>query len=277
MAETSHSNPYERGTPRRRGFRSALGGSAGTPIPPASQPAGVQAFSFRDRAVHLDAHGVLVLADVHLGRDETSNVEFRLGEHGDVTRRFAALVERFEPAEVVVAGDLLHSFSSLPRGVTETVQRLERTAREAGAGMTVTPGNHDSMLASVWDGPTVEEYRIDGRDGDDAGSVCVTHGHAEPDTEADCYVVGHEHPAIDIEGQRRPCYLWGEGTYRGADLLVVPAFTRLAAGVEVNRLSTREFRCPLVTNADALRPVVRDASADESLEFPPLGQFRRML
>jgi hypothetical protein len=234
----------------------------------------VQAFTFRDRAAYHGAADLLVLADVHLGRDETSNVELRLGEHEDVTRRFAALVERFDPAEIVLAGDLLHSFSSLPRGVMESVRGMREAAREAGATMTVTPGNHDSMLSSVWDGPTVEEYRLDAGDG---GSVVVAHGHVEPESTADCYVVGHEHPAIDIEGQRRPCYLWGEETYRGADLLVLPAFTRLAAGVEVNGLSTGEFQCPLVTNADALRPVVRDESADESLAFPPLGRFRRML
>lgn len=251
-----------------------MDGAGGTPIPAAAEPAPVQAFALRDHAAYHEPSDALVLADLHLGRDEASNVDLRLGEGEDIARRFAALVERFEPAEVVVAGDLLHSFSSLPRGVTESVRRLERTAREAGARVTVTPGNHDAMLASVWEGPTTDEHLLGGGD---AGSVCVTHGHEEPAADADCYVVGHEHPAIDIEGQRRACYLWGEGTYRGADLLVLPAFTRLAAGVEVNGLTTAEFQCPLVTNADALRPVVRDESADESLTFPPLGRFRRML
>ena len=39
-------------------------------------------------------------------------MDLPLGEHEDVTGRFAALVERFDPEEVVIAGDLLHSFST---------------------------------------------------------------------------------------------------------------------------------------------------------------------
>lgn len=224
---------------------------------------------FRDRAVYLPAHGTLVLADLHLGKGAASNVEWPVGERGDITDRFAALVQRFDPDEVVVAGDLLHSFSTLPRGVMGSVRELTSAAREAGARVLVTPGNHDAMLGEVWKGPTAEEHRV--------GDYVVTHGHVEPEGDADCYVVGHEHPTIEIEGKRRPCYLRAEDHYRGADLLVLPSFTRLAAGVVVNGMDTRDFQSPLVTRADDLRPVVRDEAADETLSFPPLGEFRRML
>jgi metallophosphoesterase superfamily enzyme len=58
---------------------------------------------------------------------------------------------------------------------------------------------------------------------------------------------------------------------------MLPSFTRLAAGVEVNGMRAADFQSPLVRNADAFRPVVRDEDADETLRFPPLGQFRRLL
>jgi metallophosphoesterase superfamily enzyme len=102
-------------------------------------------------------------------------------------------------------------------------------------------------------------------------------------------VIGHVHPTIGIEGDRRPCFLRGEGTYRGADLLVLPAFTRLAPGVAVNDMRTGAFDSPLVTDADRLAPVVVDpgggddgvdageGSAGEPLRFPPLGEFRGLL
>ncbi|PSQ21408.1 metallophosphoesterase [Halobacteriales archaeon QS_9_67_17] len=224
---------------------------------------------YRDRAVFFPDHETLVVADLHLGRDATSDVELRLGEHETVTARFAALCEQFNPEEVVVAGDLLHSFSTLPRGVMETLRELKSTAREAGTRIVVTPGNHDSMLGEVWDGPTHEEYHV--------GEWVVCHGHTAPDADAAGYVVGHDHPAIEIEGQRRACYLAGSDAYRGAELLMLPAFTGLAPGVAVNRMRARDFQSPLVTDAGTLRPVVRDEDADETFEFPPLGEFRRML
>jgi hypothetical protein len=208
----------------------------------------IDGVSLHDRAAYLEPAGTLVLSDVHLGKDATSNVELRLGEHEDVTGRFADLLDRFDPEEVVLAGDLLHSFSTLPRGVMETLDELRTTARDAGAGMLVTPGNHDTMLGDLWKGPTESEYRV-----------------------------GHDHPAIEIEGRRRPCYLYGEGVYRGADVLVLPAFTRLAAGTPVNGARTGDLMSPLVREVGSFRPLVRDEAAGETLSFPPLAEFRRLL
>lgn len=226
-------------------------------------------FEFRDRTVYLPETATLVLADVHLGKDATSNVEMRLGEHEDATGRFADLLERFDPDEVVFAGDLLHSFSTLPRGVMETLNELRTAARTSGAELVVTPGNHDTMLGDLWKGSTEPEYRV--------GDWLVTHGHEEPESAAERYLVGHDHPAIEIEGRRRPCYLYGEGVYRGADVLMLPAFTRLAAGTPVNGARSGDLMSPLARRIGSFRPLVRDEAADETLSFPPLSTFRGML
>ena len=266
-------------------------------------------FEPRDRAVYLPAADALVCADLHVGRDETSDVAFRLGEHEDLLERFAGLCRRYEPREVVVAGDLLHSFSGLPTGVVETVRALESAAADVGARFVVTPGNHDPMVADLCDGPTPAAYRLDagnGAAGDgtvvdagdgvvgnsdggeggagdlmDAGdggetSVVVAHGHVRPAVDADWYVVGHDHPTLSVEGLRRPCYLHGNGA-DDAGVLMLPAFSRLPAGVSVNTMTAADFRSPLVEAADPLRPVVRDGAADRTHEFPPLGKCRRLL
>ena len=118
-------------------------------------------FEPRDRAVYLPAADALVCADLHVGRDATSNVEFRVGEHEDLLERFGALCERYEPTEAVVAGDLLHSFDRLPTGTAETVRALRDAATAVDCRLAVTPGNHDSMLSELWDGPTADEYRLE--------------------------------------------------------------------------------------------------------------------
>ena len=229
-------------------------------------------FEPRDRAVYLPAADTLVCADLHVGRDAVSDVEFRVGEHEDLLERFGALCERYEPAEAVVAGDLLHSFDRLPTGAVETVQGLRTAAESVGCELVVTPGNHDSMLDSIWDGPTTAEHRLGGE-----ASVVVTHGHVPPTADADWYVVGHDHPVIEIEGMRRPCYLYGPEAYDAAGVLVVPAFSRLPAGVAVNGMSAADFASPLVSTAGGLRPIVRDEEADRTHEFPPLRKLRRLL
>ncbi|MFB6172859.1 MAG: metallophosphoesterase [Haloarculaceae archaeon] len=220
---------------------------------------------FDDRALLVD--DTLVVADLHVGT-EASSVELPLGERADLVDRLAALLVRHDPRTVAFAGDLLDSFGSIPRGVPETVQELTATVREAGARVVATPGNHDQMLAGLWPDPTTAEYAVE-------PDTVVLHGHEPPETDARRYVVGHEHPTIEIEGQRRPCYLVGEQAV--GEVVMLPAFTHLVRGVDVGRMRTHEFQSPLVTDADALRPVVWDADAAEPVSFPPLGEFRGLL
>jgi Predicted ICC-like phosphoesterases len=228
---------------------------------------GLDGLRLRDRAVVLE--DVLVLADLHVGKAAASNVEVPVGAGTDMVERVATLCERFDPHAVVVAGDLLHSFNTVPRLIEETLDGFREATREVDAEVVVTPGNHDTMLDVVWGGTTTGEYRV--------GDTVICHGHVEPDAEADRYIVGHDHPTITIEGHTRPCYLAGEAVYRGADLLMLPSFNRLVSGVEVNEMSATDFLSPMIRDADALAPVVRDTSRDETLAFPPLGAFRRHL
>ncbi|EFW92558.1 hypothetical protein ZOD2009_06809 [Haladaptatus paucihalophilus DX253] len=226
------------------------------------------AVEFADRAAYLADADALVLADLHIGRDSASNVSLPLGERTDLTARFDALLDRFSPAEVVLAGDVLHAFDRLPNGVSETFADLEALAADAGATLVAVRGNHDTRLDEL--ASPNDEYRL-------ADDTLVCHGHEEPDGEAPRYVAGHDHPAIEIEGKRRPCYLSGSETYRDSDVLVLPAFTRLASGLVVNDVRGSGFQSPLVAGTDPLRPIVRDEDADETYRFPPLGEFRKLL
>ncbi|MFB6228054.1 MAG: metallophosphoesterase [Halobacteriales archaeon] len=225
-------------------------------------------FSVRERAVYLPGADALVLADLHLGRSRTANVELPLPEREAIQSRLAELVETFEPGTVVLAGDVCHSFSTIPEGVAGTFEGIRDRAEAAGAAFVVVRGNHDVVLDSLAD--PVSETRL--RDG-----TVVHHGHEQPDADAERYVIGHDHPAIEIEGVRYPCLLWGEETYRGGDVLVLPAFTELAAGRVINGMRGRDMQSPLLSDLDGVRPVVREDEGGETLVFPPLGAFREFL
>ncbi|MFB6180029.1 MAG: metallophosphoesterase [Halorientalis sp.] len=235
----------------------------------------------RDRAVLLG--DTLVCADLHVGKARTANVELPLGEREHLVERLRALLDRYDPEEVVFAGDLLHSFDRVPSLAEETVRALARTCRKAGARAVVTPGNHDTMLDVVWDGPTEHEYVLDGvewthSEGRTDGPIVVCHGHGDPGTDAALYVVGHDHPTITIEGRKWHCYLYGEGVYRGADVLMVPAFTKLVEGVSINRrYGSVTLDSPLVTDLDQFQPIIWDEAAEKTRQFPPLGEFRDLL
>ena len=239
--------------------------------------------AFAERGVYLPAADALVVADLHAGRGEASAVSLPLGERADLVDRLGALLDRFGPETVVVAGDAVHTFDRVTDRALGTLNALRDRCEVSGAALELVAGNHDVALADAWGGPVREELVLneaDDADGDAAGPprTAVCHGHEAPSTAAaDRYVIGHVHPTIEIEGDRRPCVLRGDGAYRGADLLVLPAFTRLAAGVPVNDAATAGLDTPLVSDAAALAPVVYDPDREESLRFPPLGAFDRLL
>ncbi|GGC62201.1 metallophosphoesterase [Haloferax sulfurifontis] len=226
--------------------------------------------SVRERAVFLPDADALVIADLHVGRADASAVEFPLGEGTDLAARLRASCAEFAPHEVVFAGDVLHRFDRVSERHVAVLETLAETCSDAGADPVFVAGNHDTMLAEVWPDEVHDEYRL-------ADGTLVCHGHREPDGDADRYVVGHDHPTLSVEGRRRPCVLYGPDAFRGGDVLMLPAFTRLAAGVETNGMRTADFDSPLVTDAGVFRPLVRDAEADETLTFPPLGKLRRLL
>lgn len=230
----------------------------------------VQTASFRDRAVYFDPTDTLVVADLHVGRDESSGVEFPLGERDDILERFSALRRFFEPDRIVVAGDVLHTFAEVSSSTVAILEAIEDSLTTNGVSLEFVVGNHDPLLTEVWDGPVSDALEL-------SDGTVIAHGHEPPSIEADRYVIGHEHPTIGIEGVRRPCFLYGEKQLDDAELLVLPAFNRLAAGVEVNGMRTADFDSPFVTDADELRPIVYDEDAHETLRFPPLGEFRTML
>ena len=222
--------------------------------------------TYDDRAVVVGE--TLVLADLHVGKG-SSNLELPVGDSTDTLDRLDGLLARHEPETVVIAGDLLHSFTTVPRTVSDTLAEIQQRCRAHDARPVVTPGNHDTMLDSVWDGATTPEYAV--------GDTVICHGHEAPETAGERYIVGHDHPTIEIEGQRRPCYLVAEDAYEHADVVMVPAFNRLLAGVRVNEMRADEFMSPLIRSIDQFRPLVWDEAGDERLDFPPLGEFRQLL
>lgn len=231
---------------------------------------GLGGVAVRGRGVLVPDADAVVVADLHIGRGVTSNVTLPVGERADLCDRIEDLLGTFSPSTVVLAGDVLHAFGHVPDRARATLRAVETVVREAGAHPVAVAGNHDRRLGAVWTAPVHDEYRL-------SDGTLVCHGHEEPSVRADRYVVGHDHPAIEIEAQRRPCLLYGPGAYRGGDLVVLPAFSRLAPGVAVNGLGAAGFQSPLVTDADVLRPVVYDEAAGEPIAFPPLGEFRDLL
>ena len=242
-------------------------------MPTAAEPFG----EVRDRAVYLPEAGTLIVADLHLGKAAASAVDAPVDEGPAMVDRLGELLDRYEPTTVVLAGDVLHAFDHVPQAAREAVAALTARVADAGAEFVPLSGNHDAQLGALTaDEPAAERRLADG--------TLVCHGHEAPNEEGDRYVCGHLHPAIEIEGRKRDCFLYDPAGYRGRPTLTLPAFSTFAAGLRIERRTAVDS--PLVPDIDAVRPgVVTDegsrasgaASADddpETLWFPPLADLR---
>lgn len=235
-------------------------------MPTVADPFGVVA----DRGVYLPDADALVVADLHLGLAVASAVDVPLAEGEAMVARLVALVDRFEPATVVLAGDTLHAFGHVPRAARDALEAIRSAVRDRGATLVAIEGNHDVQLSALTGDEPVEVHELP-----DGSVVC--HGHEVPDTDGRRYLVGHDHPAIDIEGRRRPCYLFGPSIYGGTDVLALPAFNPSLAGTAVNDWADGDALSPLLAASSRCRPIVLDPAGGGPIRFPPLAELQPFL
>lgn len=226
--------------------------------------------TIRDRAVYLAAADTLVVADLHLGMASASAVEAPLDEGAAMVDQLGPLIDRFEPGTVVLAGDVLHAFGSVPRSARATLDALDRLIATADASLVLLAGNHDAQLAALADEPPADAHLL-------SDGTVVCHGHERPPEAGRRYVVGHDHPVIEIEGRRRPCFLHGPAAFDGADVLALPAFNPAVRGTTINALTDGDPLSPFLAEVTRFHPVVWDAGSPEPLVFPALADLRSYL
>lgn len=209
------------------------------------------------RAVWLERERVLVVADLHLGYAWAHRLDGNLlpiGERDDTVERLEALVESYSPGELVLLGDIVHRAVPVAALKANLCELFERLAQRVT--LRLVAGNHDAKLATLL---STCGLRADLTAEVRAGPHLLVHGDGLDETRAAAELeaaqarggrvfIGHEHPAISISdgvtsGAKCPCFLVGR------ELLVLPAFSKWAAGTNVRRYPrmsaiARRAACP---------------------------------
>jgi DNA ligase-associated metallophosphoesterase len=171
------------------------------------------------RAIWVPTHGTLLVADLHLGKAETfQRAGIPLPSDGDLETLNAliALAEQWQPRQLIVLGDLIHS----PMGLTtELQQKLAALPELLGCPLRLIGGNHDrgSHIAGIH------------QEGSQTlGPWWLSH---EPEPrQGHLNLCGHLHPVAQVgKGNNRlrlRCFSLDEHVGR----LALPAFGRLTGG-----------------------------------------------
>lgn len=190
------------------------------------------------------ARRVLAVADLHLGRSG------RQARHGgpllppyeviDTLDRLEAEIAALDPALVLSLGDAFDDDAAAGELDPAARDRLWRLAR--GRAWLWVSGNHDPRPPGPHlPGESLAEWR--GAE----GPAFRHQAGAGPD------VSGHLHPVIRLGGERRRCFVRGDGhlllpafgTYTGGLLVTDPAIARLAPGGMAVVCGRRAYPAPL--------------------------------
>jgi putative SbcD/Mre11-related phosphoesterase len=231
-------------------------------------------------AVYFPDTGTCAVADVHVGMEAAIQAEgfaMPLDEERELLARFKAVVQRFSPKVMVLDGDVLHEFHRVRRNTQKNFDRVMLALLSSVDEVVIILGSHDKMMGVALtdiDGIRSEQSCF-------AGGVLFCHGDVIPDRAKDAdvetIVIGHDHPMLEVEMKKEPCFLYGKNAWHGKDVIVLPAFNPLCAGTSINRLDTRDFLSPFIREGDIdeYRPII--VVEGEALEFPPLREFRHVL
>jgi DNA ligase-associated metallophosphoesterase len=171
------------------------------------------------RAVWVAGQRLLLIADLHLGKAETFQAHgIPLPSDGDAgtLNTLLDLARSWQPEQVLVLGDLIHSRLGL---TAELRQKLEALPELLGAPLRLVGGNHErgSWIANLPAEPSLG-----------LGQLWLSHA---PEPRAGLLnLCGHRHPVALLgsggERLRLPCFAFNQQL----DQLTLPSFGLLTGG-----------------------------------------------
>jgi len=179
-------------------------------------------------ALWIEAQRTLVISDLHLGYEAAAleqGVSLPRFQKRVMAERLTRLLDRYTPDALVIAGDLKHEFS---RNLDQEWREIREVLQLITARTTpiLVLGNHDNFLATI-----TSKFGLDLQLRRQVGEFTIAHGHENVAVRG-TLVMGHEHPAVKIRQfaavVSAPAFVVAE------DVIILPAFSPLALGVDVN-------------------------------------------
>ena len=196
-----------------------------------------------DRSIFWEEEKALIISDLHFGKTghfRKSGIAVPQSVYREDLQRLLALIQYFQPRQLIVAGDLFHSRENKEL-------ELFKKWREAFPDLIIhlIKGNHDILMDQWYAGAGIRVI---------AERLVTEHFHFIHDIShagkrqksSDYFFSGHVHPGIRINGYGKqslcfPCF------YFGGEYAVLPAFSRFT-GLAMIRPEPEENIFAIVEN-----------------------------
>jgi len=188
-----------------------------------------------DLCLYVKKEKILILADTHIGYEESLNKQGvlipRFG-FTEIIKRLEGVFKKIGKVDkVIINGDVKHEFG----GISEqewrhTLQLLDFLGRKCNEVILIK-GNHDTIL-----GPIAEKRNVMVVDCYKIRDILIVHGNIVPELKGvKTIIIGHEHPAVNIKDGVRvelfKCFL--KGGFLRKTLIVQPSFNLITEGSDV--------------------------------------------
>jgi len=193
-----------------------------------------------DLALYLKKEKILIIADTHIGYEESLNKQGILiprTAFKDLVLRTEKILNKLPKLDkIIINGDIKHEFGKISetewRNTLKFIDCLGKYSNE----IIIIKGNHDKILL-----PIAQKRNMKIVDSFKADSILIIHGDKEPSKEnlkqIRTVIIGHEHPAITIRDNSRQekykCFL--KGKYQKKDLIVQPSFNLVTEGTDISQ------------------------------------------
>jgi len=192
-----------------------------------------------DLALYLKKENILVLADTHIGYEESLNKQGVLiprFQFKEIIIRLEKILENKKFDKIIINGDVKHEFGKISdqewRHTLRLLDFLKRYTKE----IILIKGNHDKIL-----GPIAKKRNVKVKDHIKINSNLIIHGDKLPTKtqlkDIKTIIIGHEHPAIGLREDKRvetfKSFL--KGKYKKLNLIVQPSFNLVTEGTDVTK------------------------------------------
>ncbi len=207
--------------------------------------------------LYLRDMGILAISDLHIGYEEAlaaQGIHIPVSQYPKMKKALDSMIDAVQPEKVVIVGDVKHEFgTALRQEWIETLDLLD-FLKEKVREVIVVRGNHDNFLIPILRKKEVPfydpVYKVE--------DVLFFHGHKDVDMElysrdVRMMVMGHEHPAVSLRDElgvkvKFKCFL--EGEFEDKKFYVLPVFSLLMSGTEINMTDRENLLSPFLKMVD---------------------------
>lgn len=206
-----------------------------------------------------------VIADLHIGMEETSMISTRL-QTVEMTRKTRELIVKHKLERMVLDGDLKYSFGKRTRQEWDELANYAEDIRKL-AEVVAIKGNHDFYLQNMLKGAEVRELF-------EIKKYRITHGNLDLKPEKGILtIIGNEHPMIKMKDEVGARFEASVFIYcRKENVLVIPAFNPLSRGTNI--INETEWLSPILSRCNMGNSEIYAIAEDEVVELGKLKKLR---